>query len=493
MLPEDIIKAYKTGELTSLQLGSIIFHNELLPNAPVNLCLSSFNRHGLIAGSTGSGKTKTMQVLSEQLSLAGVPSLVMDVKGDVSGLSLPADVSKAIKERAKSMDLTFKARGFPVELYSLDEQDLGIALRATIEDFGALLLSRMLGLNDTQTGVLTILFVYAKEQQISLVDLDNLKELLQFALSDEGGEIISSIYGNIAASSIGSILRKIIELEAQGGKNFFGKPTFNIRDLFRTNNSGQGIISILRLMDLQDRPMLFSTFMLKLLSDVYRESPEIGDAPKPKLVIFIDEAHLIFAKANKALLNLLETTVKLIRSKGIGIIFSTQSPNDIPEEVLSQLGLKIQHSLRAFTAKDRKDLKLVAQNFPISSYYDTEQLLTSLKIGDALVSALDNKGQPTPLIQCRVRPPESRMGSLTNEEVTNLLNNSNLYAYYKVPQEHVPLKIVYPDNEVKKTKIAKESKSENIAIFETLSKNTLIRQIIRDMFKWLLKNIGRKK
>lgn len=495
-MQDQIIQPYQKSEEDSLQIGEIIFNDQMLPNAPVNLVLSSLNRHGLIAGSTGTGKTKTMQVLCEQLSLAGVPSLVMDIKGDVSGLAKPAQLSKSLQERALSMDLPYKPRSFPIELYTLDKADLGIPLRAKVEDFGALLFSRLLGLNETQTGVVTILFVYAKEQKLPLIDLQNFKELLQFVQTEEGKEIIASTYGNIAVSSTGSILRKIIELEAQGGKSFFGEPTFNVQDLSRINNEGLGIISILRLMDLQDTPKLFSTFMLKLLSDIYREFPEIGDVSKPKLVIFIDEAHLIFDEANKALLNLLEITVKLIRSKGIGIIFSTQTPTDIPEEILSQLGLKIQHSLRAFTAKDRKALKLIAQNFPPSTYYNTEQSLTSLKIGEALISALDSKGQPTPLIQCKIRPPESRMGTLTDEEVKGILENSNLYSRYKIPESHIPLEIMpvkSDKTQVQQKKSAKEGKNKTTEIIDTLSKNTLVRQVIRDTFRWLLKNIPRNK
>lgn len=433
---EDLRAPYQTSDLPSLELGGIIVDGKLLDNAPVNLVLKSLNRHGLIAGATGSGKTKTMQVLCEQLSLAGVPSLVMDIKGDVSGLAEAGESNDFLTARSQALHLNFTPRAFPVELLSLSDHVKGVPLRATISDFGALLFSRMLAVNETQAGVITIVFEYAKDADIPLIDLDDLKALLQFMQKDEGKAIVEAKYGSVASTSIGSIMRKIIEIEAQGGQEFFGQPAFNVMDLLRTNSNGQGIVSILRLMDMQDKPLLFSTFMLKMLSDVYRQLPELGDPPKPKLVLFIDEAHLIFNQASKALLNLLETVVKLIRSKGVGLIFCTQTPNDIPDAVLSQLGLKVQHALRAFTAKDRQAMKLVAQNFPPTEHYQTEQLLTALGIGEALVSALDGKGQPTPLIQCQIRAPESRMGALSDAEANTVVNQSQLFSRYGQRQSH---------------------------------------------------------
>ncbi|KTD00201.1 DUF853 domain-containing protein [Fluoribacter gormanii] len=492
---EDLSTPYEAPKgIASLQLGGIVVQDKILKSTPVNLVLKSFNRHGLIAGATGSGKTKTMQVLSEQLSLAGVPCLVMDIKGDISGLAMPGEASSGIEKRCKSLQLSFNPRGYPVELYTLSSV-AGIPLRAIVSDFGALLFSRMLGVNETQAGVVTILFEYAKDNGMPLVDLQDFKALLQYVQSKEGNVEIESQYGSVATASIGSIMRKIVELESQGGKDFFGEPAFKIDDLLQCNENGQGIISIVRLMDMQDRPQLFSTFMLKLLTDIYRQLPELGDPDKPKLVLFIDEAHLIFKNASKALLNTLDTIVKLIRSKGVGLIFCTQTPNDIPEAVLGQLGLKIQHALRAFTAKDRQAMKLVAQNFPPSTHYDTEHMLTTLSIGEALLSALDAEGQPTPLIQCLIRPPESRMGVLSEDEAQHILNKSHLYQRYARPENpHSASEML----EEKKQSTAmdastatpqeKTTTSES-SILVTISKNTLVRQVVRDFFRWVLKNL----
>ncbi|KTC66853.1 ATPase [Legionella birminghamensis] len=502
---EELGKAYQVGELPALDLGGILVDNQLLPDAPVNLVLKSFNRHGLIAGATGSGKTKTMQVLCEQLSLAGVPSLVMDIKGDVSGLAMAGVESDFIRKRCQQLDLSFNPRGFPVEILTLNEEQQGVPLRATVADFGPILFSRMLDINETQAGVVTVIFQFAKEEQLPLIDLADFKALLQYVQSDAGKAEMEARFGAVASSSIGIITRKIIELESQGGNSFFAEPAFNVMDLMRTNNQGLGIISILRLMDMQDKPKLFSTFMLKLLSDVYRVMPELGDPDKPKLVLFIDEAHLVFNNASKALLNLLDTIVKLIRSKGIGLIFSTQTPNDIPDSILSQLGLKVQHALRAFTAKDRQAMKLVAQNFPPSTYYNTEQLLTSLGIGEALLSALDGKGQPTPLIQCMVRAPESRMGALTEQELSQVVSQSTLVMQYRrkvntrsaadiLAERKEQAAVMDEKNHSGKT--AKKIPEEP-SIIDQISKNTLFRQLVRQFFRQmtqqLLKILGMNK
>lgn len=495
---EDLTVPYQAPkDIASLQLGGILAEDKVLENAPVNLVLKSFNRHGLIAGATGSGKTKTIQVLSEQLSLAGVPCLVMDIKGDVSGLAMPGEANPGIEKRCKSLQLPFTPRGFPVELYTLSSVP-GVPLRATISDFGALLFSRMLEINETQAGVVTILFEYAKDNAMPLIDLHDFKALLQYVQSKEGNAEIESQYGSVAATSIGSIMRKIVELESQGGKDFFGEPAFKIEDLLQYNENSQGIISIIRLMDMQDRPQLFSTFMLKLLTDIYRQLPELGDPDKPKLVLFIDEAHLIFKNASKALLSTLDTIVKLIRSKGVGLIFCTQTPNDIPEAVLGQLGLKIQHALRAFTAKDRQAMKLVAQNFPPSTHYDTEKMLTSLGIGEALLSALDAEGEPTPLVHCLMRPPESRMGVLTEAEVQQILNKSHLYQRYsrrENPPSAAEMLAAKKQSTTMEAPIPSQEKTtpSEPSIFVTMSKNTLVRQMVRDFFRWLLKSLTSRK
>lgn len=486
---DDLRIPYQGGEYPTLDFGGIELDGKLLKDSPVNLVFKSLNRHGLIAGATGSGKTKSIQVLCEQLSLAGIPSLVMDIKGDISGLAMPGVLNEFLQKRSESLGLPFTPRAFPVEFLTLNQAAIGLPMRATISDFGAILFSRMLDLNDTQSGVVTIIFEYAKDKQLPLIDLADFKALLQYVQSDSGKPDVEARFGAVAGSSVSTILRKIIELEAQGANSFFAEPAFQVSDLVRTTNNGQGIISILRLLDMQDKPKLFSTFMLKLLADVYRNFPELGDPEKPKLVLFIDEAHLIFNEASKALLSMLETIVKLIRSKGVGLVFCTQTPDDIPDAILGQLGLKIQHALRAFTAKDRQAIRLVAKNFPPSKDYDIEQLLTSLGIGEALVCALDGKGQPTPLIQCMVRAPESRMGVVSEAELTSIVNQSSLYPRYAKRVESRSAAEVL--NEMKQQTTvdtparkdsSKMSKPE-ISMVEKLSKNTLFRQIIRQVFR----------
>ena len=484
---DDLRLSYQKANEPTLQLGGIMVEDQLIPDGPVHLVLKSFNRHGLIAGATGSGKTKTIQVLCEQLALEGVPSLVMDIKGDISGLAMPGESTEKLQARSKSLNIPYTPRGFPVEFLALNETAMGVPLRSTVESFGSVLFSRMLGVNDTQEGVVALLFQYAKQNNLPLIDLSDVKSLLQFVQSDNGKAQIESSYGSVAASSIGAIMRKIIELEGQGGGDFFGEPAFNVMDLLRTDAQGLGIISILRLLDMQDKPKLFSTMMLKLLSDVYRVMPELGDPDKPKLVLFIDEAHLIFNNASKALLGLLDTTVKLIRSKGVGLIFCTQSPNDIPENVLSQLGLKIQHALRAFTAKDRTAMKLVAQNFPISTYYKTEQILTELGIGEALVSGLNAQGEPTLLIQCMIRAPESRMGVLTEQELQKVAGASTLAARYRQRQHSNSAKdMLAREKTGVETSVAapkQENESRAAVIVGAVTKNTLFRQIVRQLVR----------
>lgn len=495
-----LAKPYQKKDLPSIQLGEIIYKDQVVPNSPVYLVLKSFTRHGLIAGATGGGKTKTMQALCEQLSLAGIPSLVMDSKGDVAGLGMPGEINEAIQSRNEKMKLPSKPRGFSIELLTLSKTLPGLQIRADIENFGALLFCRMLGLNEVQSGVITILFEFAKTNKLPLVDLNDCKALLQYFQSEVGKKEINARYGNVASTSIGSIMRRIIELESQGGNEFFGKPNFQVFDLLRTNAQGEGIISILRVMDMQDRPLLFSTFMLKLLFDLYNQLPELGDLPKPKLVLFLDEAHLIFKEANKALLNQLETITKLIRSKGVGLIFCTQSPNDIPNSVLSQLGMKIQHALRAFTAKDRQAMKLVAQNFPPSKYYNTEHQLTSLRIGEALVTSLNEAGEPLPLIQCLIRAPQSRMNVLTDSEINSILATSKLFPKYSQREKSLSSADILRDREKNTSssnnekKVSKKSNTSfPTTLFERLSKNTLIRQIVRDSFRWILKVLTGKR
>ncbi|NHM08089.1 DUF853 family protein [Flavobacterium sp. CYK-4] len=424
---QTLTEGYHTkGE--SIVLGAAILEGEVIPEAQVRIPLKTLNRHGLIAGATGTGKTKTIQVLSEQLSSFGIPVLMMDIKGDFSGIAAKGEEKPFITERHQKIGIPYSSSSFPVELMTLSEQN-GIRLRATVSEFGPVLFSRILDLNDTQAGVVSVIFKYCDDNKMPLLDLKDIKKVLNY-ITEEGKEEIEAAYGKISTSTTGTILRKIIELEQQGGDLFFGELSFDINDLMRFDENGKGYVNIIRLTDIQDKPKLFSTFMLSLLAEIYQQMPEKGDADQPELVLFIDEAHLIFNEASKTLLDQIETIVKLIRSKGIGIYFITQNPMDVPSGVLAQLGLKIQHALRAFTANDRKAIKLTADNYPTSEFYQTEELITSLGIGEALVTALSEKGTPTPLAATMLRAPQSRMDILTPAEIEAINAKSKLVRKY---------------------------------------------------------------
>ena len=428
---EDFIAQIKEGNAFKgefITLGAAMLENETITDTFVNVPLKTMNRHGLIAGATGTGKTKTLQVIAENLSEKGIPVLLMDIKGDLSGLAKPSPGHEKIDERHQKIGLPFNAKAFPVEVMTISEQD-GVRMRATVSEFGPVLLSRILDVTETQAGIIAVIFKYCDDNKLPLLDLKDFKKILQYA-TQEGKEEFSDAYGRISTSSTGAILRKIVEIEQQGGDLFFGETSFHVDDLLRVDQDGRGYINIIRLTDIQDRPKLFSTFMLSLLAEIYSTFPEQGDSGRPELVMFIDEAHLIFDEASKALLNQIESIVKLIRSKGVGLYFVTQNPTDVPEEVLGQLGLKVQHALRAFTAKDRKAIKLTAQNYPDSEFYDTTEMLTSLGTGEALVSALDEKGKPTPLAATMMRAPMSRMDILSDSELSSLISNSKLARKY---------------------------------------------------------------
>ncbi|NNF18516.1 MAG: DUF853 family protein [Flavobacteriaceae bacterium] len=409
-------------------MGAAMLDGEAVTGAHVRIPLKTLNRHGLIAGATGTGKTKTLQVLAENLSEKGIPVLLMDLKGDLSGLAQPSPGHPKIDERHESIGLPFTPSSFPVEILSLSDQD-GVKLRATVSEFGPVLLSRILDLSVTQEGIVAVIFKYCDDHKLPLLDLKDFKKVLQYA-TGEGKKEFAKEYGRISTSSTGTILRKVIELEQQGADLFFGEKSFEVDDLTRIDENGRGYINIIRLTDIQDKPKLFSTFMLSLLAEIYDRFPEQGDSDRPELILFIDEAHLIFKEASKALLEQIESIVKLIRSKGIGLYFVTQNPTDVPNEVLAQLGLKVQHALRAFTARDRKAIKLTAENYPDSEFYDTKEVLTSLGIGEALISALDEKGRPTPLAATLLRAPMSRMDVLTSTELEEVIDNSKLVRKY---------------------------------------------------------------
>jgi DNA helicase HerA-like ATPase len=413
----------------SFKMGIGILNKEAVPEASVLLPLKTMNRHGLIAGATGTGKTKTLQVLAEGLSDASIPVVLMDIKGDLSGIAAAGVSNSKIEERVQLMSTTFQPQAFPVELMTLSEKQEGVRLRATVSEFGPILLSKILGLNDTQQGIVAMIFKFCDDNKMPLIDLKDFTKIIQY-ISDEGKTALEKDYGKISTSSTGTILRKVIELQQQGADSFFGEPSFEVDDLMRISDDGRGMISVIRVMELQDRPKLFSTFMLSLLAELYATLPEEGDMDKPKLCLFIDEAHLVFQEANEALLQQIETVIKLIRSKGVGIFFCTQNPQDVPASVLAQLGLKVQHALRAFTAADRKVIKQAAENYPITEFYDVDEMLTQMGIGEAFVTMLNEKGIPTPLVQTLLVPPRSRMDILTDTEVAALTGKSKLVKKY---------------------------------------------------------------
>ncbi len=425
---KELLKNGYTFKGEHAKIGVGMLNGEVIPEADIYLPLKTMNRHGLIAGATGTGKTKTLQMISEILSNNSVPVVLMDIKGDLSGIAAAGTTNDKINDRCTKLNINYTPQGFPVELLTLSDA-IGVKLRATVTEFGPILLSKILGLNDTQEGLVAMIFKYCDDNAMPLLDLKDFIKVLQY-IGDEGKEEIEKSYGKISTSSTGTILRKVVELQQQGADIFFGEKSFEVDDLMRFNDKGQGIISILRVMNMQSKPKLFSTFMLQLLAELYATAPEEGDLDKPKLVLIIDEAHLVFQEANQALLQQIETVIKLIRSKGIGIFFCTQNPQDIPASILSQLGLKVQHALRAFTAADRKTIKTAAENFPESEYYVVDELLTQMGIGEAFVTLLNEKGIPTPLVHTMLCPPQSRMDVLNDNELDELISKSKLTKKY---------------------------------------------------------------
>ena len=426
-----MVAGYALSE-PSLVIGSPMDGITALPDVRVQVALSMLNRHGLVAGATGTGKTKTLQLLAGQLSLGGVPVLIADIKGDLTGLALPGDAANAkVQARAAELGWDFKPDGHPVEFLSLSGK-LGAQVRATVHSFGPLLLGRVLNLNDTQTSILSLVFKYCDDHQLPLLDLADLTTTLKYLGSDDGKAILVD-YGGISPASLGVILRSIITLEQQGADVFFGEPEFDVDDLMRTTPGGQGIVSILELSDVMDKAALFSTFMLWMLAQLYHALPEAGDLPKPKLCFFFDEAHLLFDGASNSLLAQIEQTVRLIRSKGVGVYFVTQVPTDVPSSVLAQLGNRIQHALRVFTPEDADSLKKTVRTFPMTDYFETGTTLTSLGIGEALVTVLSPRGVPTPLAPTRLLPPDSLMAALPPDELQRRIQAGALYSTYAIP------------------------------------------------------------
>lgn len=413
----------------SIYLGAGILEGEIIGDAKVNLPLRMMTRHGLVTGATGSGKTRTLQLIAEQLSAAGVSVFMPDMKGDISGMAKEATVNDKIIERAKALGIQYTPSGFPIELYSLSGK-LGAQMRATVTEFGPVLLSKVLELNEVQSGVLMILFKYADDKKLPIVDLNDLKKVLNFLSDGAGAAEIKEAYGKISPATASTILRKIVVLEQKGVNQIFGEKSFDIDDLFEKVD-GRGVISLLNVADVQSQPSIFSTFMLALLAEIYQSLPEVGDVDKPKLVFFLDEAHLLFKDASKAFMDQIEQVIRLIRSKGVGVFFCTQLTQDIPATVLSQLGNRVHHVIRAFTPNDVTALKMTIKTFPKSDFYDLEQQFTKLGIGQAFITVLNEKGIPTETVVTHLAPPASVMGPLSSLEYQGQLDQSEFYKKYR--------------------------------------------------------------
>ena len=413
----------------ALELGTVVVDGAADPTAQIRIPLATVNRHGLVAGATGTGKTKTLQLIAEQLSAAGVAMMMADVKGDLSGLSRAGEANDKTAARAKDTGDNWVPTAFPVEFLSLGTNGIGVPVRATISSFGPILLSKVLGLNASQESTLGLIFHYADQKGYPLLDLKDLREVIMHLTSDEGKPELKSL-GAVSSTTAGVILRALVNLEAEGADTFFGEPELKPDDLLNVDDQGRGVISLLELGDQAARPVMFSTFLMWVLADLFTFLPEVGDLDKPKLVFFFDEAHLLFTDASKAFLEQVEQTVKLIRSKGVGVFFCTQLPTDVPNEVLSQLGARVQHALRAFTPDDQKALSKTVRTYPKTDVYDLESALTSLGIGEAVVTVLSEKGAPTPVAWTRMRVPRSLMAAIGTDAITAAAKASRLQAEY---------------------------------------------------------------
>lgn len=492
---EEIQSAFSfTGK--SILLGGALYDKKVVGGLNVKLPLATLNRHGLIAGATGTGKTKSIQRFAESLSENGINVLLMDIKGDISGISKAGSENPKIRERMDLIGVPWSPQEYPTELMTISNEK-GVRLRATVSEFGPVLFSKILELNENQEGAVAIIFKYCDDKKMPLLDIKDFRAALQYLSVGKGKTEIEQNYGAISPASSGVIMRKLLELEQQGGDIFFGEKSFEVEDLLQHDSEAKGFINILRLTDVQDRPKLFSTFMLCLLAEIYSKFPEMGDRAEPKLVIFIDEAHLIFKEASKALLQQLETIIKLIRSKGVGIYFCTQAPTDIPDIILSQLGVKIQHALRAFTAKDRKDIKLVSENFPSTEFYETDQLITELGIGEALVTVLSEKGTPTPLVHTIMCAPRSRMDVLTPAEQDEKIASSKIApAYNEVIDRQSAYEILNgkisgttENTEPASDRVQNNSEEKTSGVGDTIkaiANNSLTRTVFREITRGLL-------
>ncbi|WP_118193190.1 helicase HerA-like domain-containing protein [Albibacterium indicum] len=487
-----------------IYLGSGILDEQIIAPAQVNLALKMMNRHGLIAGATGTGKTRTLQLIAEQLSDAGVPVFMLDVKGDLSGLAEAGESNPALVERGEILERPFVPQGFPVELFSLTGKK-GIPLRIKISDFGPVMLARVLALSETQTGVLTAIFKYADDHQIGLINFDDLKALLNFLSQGPGAKEIENDYGKISSSTSGTILRKIVSIEQQGLSEIFGEPAFEINDLFQKID-GKGVISLLNISDVQNQPILFSTFLLSLLNQLFKNLPEVGDPDKPKLIFFFDEAHLLFKDASKVFLSRVDQIIRLIRSKGVGVFFCTQAPTDVPESVLGQLGNRVQHALRAFTPNDAENLRKTVKTYPKSDFYEIDQVLTKLGTGQALITVLNDKGIPTEVVATHLIPPRAVMGPLGTTACEKIISSSDLYPKYRTAIDSYSAAEVIEErrkeleNEAASAEVKNSSKkrSSNRQTPAEAAKKTLIRTLAAGAGKIILTGLmsflkGRKK
>ncbi|MEV6506363.1 helicase HerA-like domain-containing protein [Streptomyces sp. NPDC051642] len=471
----------------ALDLGALLWDGACLPDAQIRIPLPMLNRHGLVAGATGTGKTKTLQLIAEQLSAQGVPVFLADVKGDVSGISAPGVTNDKVAGRAAEVKQQWTATGFPAEFYALGGIGHGIPVRATITGFGPVLLSKVLQLNQTQEQSLGLIFHYADTKGLELIDLKDLRAVVTFLTSDEGKPELKNI-GGLSTATAGVILRSLTAFEAQGMADFFGEPDFDTSELLRTASDGRGMVSVLELPAVQDKPQLFSTFLMWMLADLFHDLPEVGDAEKPKLVFFFDEAHLLFNDASKAFLDSITQTVRLIRSKGVGVFFVTQTPKDVPGDVLAQLGNRVQHALRAFTPDDQKALKATVKTFPNSSY-DLEEILTGLGTGEAVVTVLSENGAPTPVAVTRLRAPESLMGPIDATTLDAAVKSSSLYGRYAqaVDRESAYEKLTARPQETPETpktaaKSAPKAPKED---------ESMVQQVVGSgMFKSLARSVG---
>ena len=457
-----------------IQLGSGILDGEIIAQAQVKLALKMMNRHGLIAGATGTGKTRTLQLIAEQLSDAGVPVFMLDVKGDLSGLAEQGKTNDALIERGNAVGIPFVPASFPIELFSLSGK-LGVPLRVTVADFGPVLLARILDLNDTQGGVLSAIFKYADDHQLPIVDFADLKKLLSYLSEGQGALEIKADYGKISSASASTILRKIVSIEQQGLDHIFGEREFEIEDLFGKVD-GKGVISLLNIADIQDQPLLFSTFLLSLLAQLFKKLPEVGDLDQPKLVFFFDEAHLLFNDAPKAFLSQIEQIVRLIRSKGVGVFFCTQAASDIPESVLGQLGNRVQHALRAFTPNDAENLRKTVKTYPTSEFYEIDKVLTSLGTGQALITVLNDKGIPTEVVATHLVPARAVMGPASKDLYEQLVSSSEFFTKYQERIERRSAAEVLAEKQLEDERLAAEQVAKKQAERSSSKKTTSSRQ-----------------